>query len=61
MTEQDVWNANKRAILSYVPAQKDLKLIWEERSKDSQDNQRRSNRFAILELKILFRFPLAEE
>ncbi len=29
MTEQDVWNANKRAILSYVPAQKDLKLIWE--------------------------------
>src|SRR5262249_23293826 len=29
MTEQDVWNANKRAILSYVPANKDLKLIWE--------------------------------
>lgn len=29
MTEQDVWNANKRAILSYVPSQKDLKLIWE--------------------------------
>ena len=29
MTEQDVWNANKRAILSYVPTQKDLKLIWE--------------------------------
>jgi len=29
MTEQDVWNANKRAILSYVPRKKDLKLIWE--------------------------------
>ena len=29
MTEQDVWNANKRAILSYAPGNKDLKLIWE--------------------------------
>ena len=29
MTEQDVWNANKKAILSYVPSNKDLKLIWE--------------------------------
>jgi DNA-binding beta-propeller fold protein YncE len=29
MTEQEVWNANKRAILSYVPSNKDLKLIWE--------------------------------
>jgi DNA-binding beta-propeller fold protein YncE len=29
MTEQDVWNANKRAILSYTPREKDLKLIWE--------------------------------
>jgi DNA-binding beta-propeller fold protein YncE len=29
MTEQDVWNSNKRAILSYVPGDKDLKLIWE--------------------------------
>jgi hypothetical protein len=29
MTEQDVWNANKRAILSYVSSSKDLKLIWE--------------------------------
>src|SRR6266540_2759467 len=29
MTEQDVWNANKRAILNYVPGNKDLKLIWE--------------------------------
>jgi DNA-binding beta-propeller fold protein YncE len=29
MTEQDVWNANKRAILTYTPSQKDLKLIWE--------------------------------
>src|SRR5207247_1617782 len=29
MTEQDVWNANKRAILSYVSSGKDLKLIWE--------------------------------
>jgi DNA-binding beta-propeller fold protein YncE len=29
MTEQDVWSANKRAILSYVPNGKDLKLIWE--------------------------------
>src|SRR6266498_1941759 len=29
MSEQDVWNANKRAILNYVPGNKDLKLIWE--------------------------------
>lgn len=29
MTEQDVWNANKAAILSRVPSDKDLKLIWE--------------------------------
>jgi DNA-binding beta-propeller fold protein YncE len=29
MTEQDVWNANKRAIASYAPINKDLKLIWE--------------------------------
>jgi sugar lactone lactonase YvrE len=29
MTEQDVWNANKRAIAGYVPNNKDLKLIWE--------------------------------
>jgi hypothetical protein len=29
MSEQDVWNANKRAILTYTPANKDLKLIWE--------------------------------
>jgi len=29
MSEQDVWNANKRAILAYVPTGKDLKLIWE--------------------------------
>jgi DNA-binding beta-propeller fold protein YncE len=29
MAEQDVWNANKRAILTYVPGSKDLKLIWE--------------------------------
>ena len=29
MTEQDVWKANKSAILSYVPGNKGLKLIWE--------------------------------
>ncbi len=29
MSEQDVWNANKKAILTYVPGSKDLKLIWE--------------------------------
>ena len=29
MTEQDVWNANKNAILIYAPTNKDLKLIWE--------------------------------
>src|SRR5206468_6638145 len=29
MTEQDVWNANKKAVLSYVPGNKVLKLIWE--------------------------------
>jgi DNA-binding beta-propeller fold protein YncE len=29
LTEQDVWNANKRAIASYASSNKDLKLIWE--------------------------------
>ena len=29
MTERDVWNANKKAITSYVPGTKDLKLVWE--------------------------------
>ena len=29
MSEQDVWNNNKKAISSYVPTKKDLKLIWE--------------------------------
>ena len=29
MSEQDVWNANKNAILSYAPGNKNLKLIWE--------------------------------
>ena len=30
MTEHDVWNANKKAILSYVSSGKDLKLIGKE-------------------------------
>ena len=29
MTEQDVWNANKKSISTYVPTNKNLKLIWE--------------------------------
>src|SRR5882724_9874748 len=29
MTEQDVWNANKKAVSSYVLNSRDLKLIWE--------------------------------
>jgi DNA-binding beta-propeller fold protein YncE len=29
MSEEDVWHANKQAILAYVPSSKDLKLIWE--------------------------------
>ncbi|HEY3041461.1 MAG TPA: hypothetical protein VGJ66_22180, partial [Pyrinomonadaceae bacterium] len=29
ITEQDVWNANKKAVLSYVSNIRDLKLIWE--------------------------------
>jgi DNA-binding beta-propeller fold protein YncE len=32
-SEQDVWNGNKRAIASYVPSNKDLKLIWERHPK----------------------------
>jgi hypothetical protein len=28
-TEQEVWRANKKTILNYVPSGKDLKLIWE--------------------------------
>ena len=30
MTEQDVWSRNKKAILDYVPGNKELKLIWED-------------------------------
>jgi DNA-binding beta-propeller fold protein YncE len=33
MTEQDVWNANKKAISSYAPTNKGLKLIWERNPK----------------------------
>ena len=33
MSEQDVWNANKAAILAYAPTNKDLKLIWEKTPK----------------------------
>jgi hypothetical protein len=29
MTQQNVWSDNKMAILTYVPSNKDLKLIWE--------------------------------
>ena len=39
LTEQDVWNANKRAIASYAPSNKDLKLIWETPSEDRENNQ----------------------
>jgi hypothetical protein len=28
-SEQDIWHANKRAIVSYTPSNKGLKLIWE--------------------------------
>ncbi len=33
LSEQDVWNANKRAIASYAPGNKNLKLIWERHPK----------------------------
>src|ERR1700751_5452844 len=33
MTEQDVWNANKKAVSTYVSTNKDLKLIWERNPK----------------------------
>ncbi len=33
MTEQDVWNANKKTIASYAPGNKVLKLIWERQPK----------------------------
>jgi len=33
LTEQDVWNANKKAVSSYVPTNKHLKLIWEKNPK----------------------------
>ena len=33
LSEQDVWNSNKRAIASYAPSNKDLKLIWEHHPK----------------------------
>jgi DNA-binding beta-propeller fold protein YncE len=33
LTEQDVWNANKKAVSTYVPTNKHLKLIWERQPK----------------------------
>ena len=39
MSEQDVWNANKKAVSTYVPNNKNLKLIWERTSKNRKDNQ----------------------
>jgi DNA-binding beta-propeller fold protein YncE len=33
LTEQDVWNANKKAVATYVPSNKHLKLIWERNPK----------------------------
>jgi hypothetical protein len=33
MTEQDVWNANKKAVSNYVTHNKNLKLIWERNPK----------------------------
>ena len=33
LSEQDVWNANKRTIASYAPGNKDLQLIWERHPK----------------------------
>ena len=33
MTEQDIWSRNKKAIVDYVPGNKDLKLIWESEPK----------------------------
>ena len=33
MSEQDVWNANKKSISTYVPTTKNLKLIWERQPK----------------------------
>ena len=30
MTEQEVWNANKKRDYQYAPGNKDLKLIWKE-------------------------------
>jgi DNA-binding beta-propeller fold protein YncE len=33
MTEQDIWNANKKAVTTYVVTNKQLKLIWEHNPK----------------------------
>jgi DNA-binding beta-propeller fold protein YncE len=33
MTEQDIWNANKKAVAAYVVTNKQLKLIWEHNPK----------------------------
>ena len=60
MSEQEIWNANKRAILGYVPTNKNLKLIWERDPKTGRIIEV-SNRSATLERKTLFRFFLAGE
>ena len=33
LSEQDVWNANKKAVTTYVPGRKNLKAIWERQPK----------------------------
>ena len=33
MSEQDVWNANKKTVSTYIPTNKHLKLIWERQPK----------------------------
>ena len=55
MSEQDVWNANKRAILTYAPGQQRFEADLGERSKDRKNNQNvpiaprsRNRRFAFV-------------
>jgi hypothetical protein len=60
MTEQEVWNSNKRAILSHVPNRKDLKLIWEQDPK-TQRIIRMFQSLRDLGMEAPFHCPLAGE
>ena len=61
MSEQDVWNANKRAVLGYVPDQKESETHLGTRSKNRKNNQSLSIAPRPWNRRLAFHFHLEEE